>query len=68
MNTNIWRDFQICISVPLKAEVLLEKGDALKAEVPLENGEGFPNYFLRIPSEKNVFITIGIRFFLFFVW
>ena len=23
MNTNLWRDFQICISVPLKLTVLL---------------------------------------------
>ena len=33
----------------------------------LRNREGAPNCFISFPSEKHVFVTIGILFF-FFVW
>ena len=41
---------------------LVERGDSLR------KGGGFPNYFISFPSEKHVFITVGILFFSFFVW
>ena len=65
MNTNIWRDFQVCISVSLKAEVLLEKGEALKAEVLLENGRGFQIVSSEFRQKKMFSLLLGYVFFFF---